>query len=104
MIAIFDNWGKQYKVKKWDFVELEKMDEKEGDTILIKKVLLVFDEKDETKVQIWEPFVDITIKAKIVENGTWDKIRVFKMKSKKNYSRTYGHKQPFTKIEILSIG
>ena len=103
MIAIIENWGKQYKVKKWDSVVLEKIDKKEWETIEIKKVLLVFDEKDESKTQIWEPFVNVSVMAKIIENWTWDKIRVFKMKAKKRYSKTYWHKQPYTKVEILSI-
>ena len=104
MIAIIDNWGKQYKVKKWDIVELEKIEVEEGKTIEIKKVLMVIDEKDESKSEVWKPFVAKTVKAKVLENWKWDKTRVFKMKSKKRYSRLYGHRQPYTKVEIVSVG
>lgn len=100
MFAIFENWGKQYKVQKWDIVNLEKIEKKEGETIEIKKVLASFDDK---KAEIWTPFVWVTIKAKIIEQGRADKVTVFKMKSKKRYSKKYGHRQPFTKVEILEI-
>lgn len=100
MIAVFENWWKQYKVKAWDVVTLEKLDKKEWDIIDIKKVLLAFVDK---KIEIWTPFVGRTIQAKVLENWRWDKIRVYKMKSKKRYSRTYWHRQSYTKIEVLSI-
>ena len=103
MIAVFENWWKQYQIKVWDKINIDKINKKEWEEIEIKKVLLVFDEKDYKKVEIWTPFVDIKIKAKIIENWKLDKIRVFKMKPKKRCSSNYWHKQDFTKIEILSI-
>ena len=103
MIAIFENWWKQYKVKVWDIVILEKIEKEAWEKFEIKKVLLVFDENDSEKIEIWVPFTKTTIKAQIVESWKWDKVRVIKFKSKKRYSRNNGHRQPFTKIEILSI-
>jgi len=100
MIAIFENWGKQYKVQKWDFVNLEKIEKKEWETFEIKKVLLAFDDK---KTEVWTPFVSKTIKVKIIEQWRADKITVFKMKAKKRYSKKYWHRQPFTKVEVLEI-
>ena len=100
MFAIFQNWGKQYKVQVGDIVTLEKIDQKEWAVIEIKQVLAVFDDK---KAEIWAPFVSKTIKAKIVENWRWDKVTVFKMKSKKRYARKRGHRQYFSKIEITEI-
>ena len=44
-----------------------------------------------------------TVTAKVVKNGKAKKIRVYKMKPKKNYRRTQGHRQPYTKLEISAI-
>ncbi len=99
-IAVFENWWKQYKVKKWDIVTLEKLDKKEWDSFEIKKVLLTF---DENKIEVWTPFVNSVIKAQVLESWKWEKVRVFKMKSKKRFSRLYWHRQPYTKVQILSI-
>lgn len=100
MIAVFQNWWKQYKVQKWDTVLLEKIDKKEWEIIEIKKVILAFDDKN---IEVWTPFVSKTIKVKIVEQWRWDKITVFKMKAKKRYSKKYWHRQPFTKVEVMEI-
>ena len=80
MIAIFENWWKQYKVKVWDKVILEKIEKEDWEEIVIKKVLLVFDENDSEKIEIGTPFTKTTIKAKIIESWKWDKIRVIKFK------------------------
>ena len=39
-----------------------------------------------------------------VKNGKNKKIRVFKMKSKKGYRNTKGHRQPYTQVKIEKIG
>ena len=41
--------------------------------------------------------------CKVVAHGKAKKIIVFKMKAKANYRRRYGHRQPYTKVEITSI-
>ena len=43
-------------------------------------------------------------KAKVVEHGKGKKVIVFKYKPKKNIRTKRGHRQPYTKVEILSIG
>ena len=44
-----------------------------------------------------------TVAASVVKNGKSKKIRVFKMKPKKGYRRTQGHRQPYTKVQIEAI-
>jgi len=103
MIAIIENWGKQYKVSEWDVVVLEKMhDVKKGDKITIKEVLLTFDEKGNT--EIGTPFVWYEVKVEVVEAmDKADKIRVVKWKSKKRYSRVQWHRQLHTNVKVISI-
>ncbi|MBQ0134771.1 MAG: 50S ribosomal protein L21, partial [Clostridiales bacterium] len=44
-----------------------------------------------------------TVTATVDKNGKAKKIRVYKMKPKKNYRRTQGHRQPYTKLTISAI-
>lgn len=102
MYAIIESCGKQYMAKKGDVIFFEKLDAKEGSKITFDKVLLV---SDEGKIQIGTPYVkNVKVEGKVLVHGKGKKIIVFKMKAKKNYRRKQGHRQPYTKVEILSIG
>ena len=101
MYAIIESCGKQYKVTKGDVVFFEKLDAEEGKKITFDKVILV---SDDGKVQIGTPYVKgVKVEGKVVSHGKGKKIIVFKMKAKKNYRRTQGHRQPYTKVEIMNI-
>ena len=46
------------------------------------------------------PSKDANVTGKVLGHGKAAKILVYKYKSKKNYRRRAGHRQPFTKVEI----
>ncbi len=101
MFAIIETGGKQYKVEKGTTLDIEKVEITAGETFEIKEVLLV--DKD-GKTEVGTPHVKgATVTAKVVEQFKDDKIIVFKMKAKKRYKRTQGHRQPLTKVEIVEI-
>ena len=101
MYAIIEACGKQYKVTEGDVVFFEKLDAEEGKKVTFDKVILVSDDK---KVQVGNPYVKgIKVEGKGVSHGKGKKILVFKYKAKKNYRRTQGHRQPYTKVEITNI-
>ena len=101
MYAIIESCGKQYKVAQGDVVFFEKLDAEEGKKITFDKVILV---SDDGKVQIGTPYVKgVKVEGKVVSHGKAKKVIVFKMKSKANYRRRYGHRQPYTKVEITAI-
>lgn len=101
MYAIIESCGKQYKVTEGDVVFFEKLDAEEGKKVTFDKVILV---SDEGKVQVGNPYVKgVKVEGKVVSHGKAKKIIVFKMKAKANYRRKYGHRQPYTKVEITSI-
>ncbi len=101
MYAIIDSCGKQYKVAEGDVVFFEKLDAEEGKKVSFDNVILVSDGK---KVQVGNPYVKgIKVEGKVVAHGKGKKIIVYKMKPKVNYRRKYGHRQPYTKVEITSI-
>lgn len=101
MYAIIESCGRQYKVSEGDVVFFEKLDVEEGKKITFDKVVLVSDDK---KVEVGSPYVKgVKVEGKVVAHGKHKKILVYKYKAKKNYRRTQGHRQPYTKIEITKI-
>lgn len=102
MFAIVETGGKQYKVEPGKFFYAEKLDAEVGATVELN-VLMV--SADDGKVQVGNPYVKgVVAKATVLENGKEDKIVVFKYKAKKNERKKQGHRQPFTKLKIVSIG
>ena len=47
---------------------------------------------------------DVVVKAKVLAHVLDKKITVFKYKAKKNERTKQGHRQPYTKLAIISIG
>ena len=101
MYAIIESCGRQYKVSEGDVVFFEKLDVEEGKKITFDNVVLV---SDDNKVEVGAPYVKgVKVEGKVVAHGKHKKIIVYKYKAKKNYRRTQGHRQPYTKIEITKI-
>ncbi len=101
MYAIIESCGKQYKVAEGDVVFFEKLNVEEGKKVTFDSVVLVSDDK---KVEVGAPYVKgVKVEGKVVAHGKGKKILVYKYKAKKNYRRTQGHRQPYTKVEITKI-
>ena len=101
MYAIIQTGGKQYKVEAGDEILVEKL-EAAVDAEVEFDVLLV---SDDAGVKVGKPVLDgVKVKGKVVEHGKGTKVIVFKYKPKKNIRTKRGHRQPYTKVEILSIG
>ena len=99
--AVIVTGGKQYRVAEGDVIYVEKLPVEADETITIDQVLAIVDEESSV---FGTPVVEgATVTAKVVKNGKGKKIRVYKMKPKKNYRRTQGHRQPYTKLEISAI-
>ena len=100
MYAIIATGGKQYRVSEGDVIYIEKIDAQVDSTVSFD-VLLVGNEGD---VKIGTPVVKgVKAEGKVVGQVRGEKIVVFKYKSKKNYRRKQGHRQPYTKIQIEKI-
>lgn len=102
MYAIFETGGKQYKVEKGDIVFVEKLDKAENEFVTFDKVLFFADGKKESK--IGTPYLTTVVGAKVLKQGKDKKITVFTYKPKKNEKRKLGHRQPYTKLEIIEMG
>ena len=101
MFAVVETGGKQYKVAVGDKLKVEKLAAQAGDSVSLEKVLMVSDGDD---VQVGSPVLEgRSVTATVVNQGKHDKIRVFKMKRRKGYRRTQGHRQQYTELEITAI-
>ena len=99
--AIIVTGGKQYRVAEGDVIFVEKLDVEAGETVKFDRVLAVI---DEDKAVFGTPVVEnAVVSGNVVKNGKSKKIRVYKMRPKKGYRRTQGHRQPYTKVEITKI-
>ena len=103
MTIIFQDRGKQYKVRVGDFIKLPKMSSvKKNDLVLLNEIIFYKNDKGESL--IGSPTVEnIVIKAKVVEQIRDKKIIVFKKKRRHNYRRKIGHRQDLTLIKIEEI-
>lgn len=102
MLAVIEIGWNQYTVKVWDIIETDNQN-MEIDSIIKTNALLISN-LNWDNIQIWTPLLEKSnIELKVLNNFKWDKIRVFKMKSKKRYSRTKWFRPFMTKLEITSI-
>ena len=101
MYAIVETGGKQYRAEQGDVLEVEKLEGAVGATITLDKVLLISGEAGTT---VGTPIVSkAKVTGEILAQDRHPKIIVFKKKRRKNYRRTNGHRQSFTKLKITGI-
>ena len=101
MYAVVKSGGKEYRVSKGDLIRVEKLEGKEGDQVVIREVLMV---SDEGKVQLGTPqLTNAVVTGKIVQEAKGKKVLIYKMKRRKNYRRTKGHRQTYTYLRVEDI-
>ncbi len=99
--AIIKTGGKQYKVAEKDVLKIEKIPGKAGEAVEFDKILLTVDGEN---VEIGKPVVaGKKVVGKILEQGRSKKVLVVKYKPKVRYKKRVGHKQMFTRMEIVKI-
>ena len=101
MYAVIATGGKQYRVSEGDVIYIEKIDAQNDEAISFDALMVGGD----GEVKVGAPVVEgVKVEGKVVGQVKGEKIIVFKYKSKKNYRRKQGHRQPYTKVEITKIG
>jgi large subunit ribosomal protein L21 len=100
MYAVIETGGKQYRATPGEFREIESVAGEIGAEVEFKKVLAVFDGES---VKAGSAVGGALVKGTIVANGRGEKTIVFKFKRKKQYRRTQGHRQNFTRVKVSEI-
>ena len=101
MYAIVETGGKQYRVQPGEVVQVESVPGEVGSTVQLKQVRLV---QQDSGLVIGRPWVDrASVTAEILRQGRTRSIMVFKKLRRKNYRRTRGHRQGFTRLRITGI-
>ena len=98
--AVVKIGGKQYIVTEKETLLVDLLPE--GTKELTLDALLVIDGDN---VKVGTPTVkDVKVKAKVVEElAKGNKIRVIRYKAKKRVHKETGHRQKYSKIEVISI-
>ena len=101
MYAVIQTGGKQYRVTKGETIKVEILPGDVGSHVVLDKVLML---ADGDKLQLGRPLLNgASVKGTIVSHGRGDKIRIFKMRRRKHYRKTQGHRQNYTEIQISGI-
>lgn len=100
MYAVIKSGGKQYRVGLGDVIRVERLAADPGETINLDHVLMV---KGESDVQVGAPTLSDAVTCTVKGHGRGKKVRVFKMRRRKNYRRQAGHRQDYTELQVTSI-
>ena len=100
MYAIISAGNKQYRVSQGETIYIDKVNLEDGAAISFDALLV----ENAGEVKVGNPVVEgAKVEGKVVAQVKGEKIRIYKYKSKKNYHRRAGHRQPYTKVEITAI-
>ena len=102
MYAIVNVGGKQVKVEQGKWFKTERMSAEVGSKVELPVALLV-DDAGNVKADA-ASLANVKVVCEVLAHGKDDKIVVFKYKAKKNERKKQGHRQPYTKLNVVSIG
>jgi large subunit ribosomal protein L21 len=101
MYAVIRTGGKQYRVNTGDEIKVEKLDAQTGAELVLGEVLLI---GEGDQLTIGAPLVaGAAVKATVLGQGRGEKVRIFKMRRRKHFRKSQGHRQSFTALRIDSI-
>jgi large subunit ribosomal protein L21 len=101
MYAVIKTGGKQYRVTAGDMLKVERLKAEVGSAIVLDQVLLV---GDGDAVKLGAPLLaGAAVKATVVSHGLADKVKIFKLRRRKHYKKSQGHRQQYTEIQITEI-
>jgi large subunit ribosomal protein L21 len=101
MYAVIKTGGKQYRVTSGDKLKIEMLPVDVGSEVTFDQVLMV---GGDGEMQMGAPLLSgASVKATVLAQGRGDKIRIFKMRRRKHYRKSQGHRQHYTEVQISNI-
>jgi large subunit ribosomal protein L21 len=101
MYAVLETGSKQYRVAAGDTLEVERLAVEAGKPFTFDRVLMV---NNDGKVTVGSPTVaSASVVADVVEHIRGEKKLTFKMKRRKGYHKSIGHRQELTVVKIKEI-
>ena len=101
MYAVIETGGKQYRVAAGDTLDVERLETEAGKPHTFDRVLLV---ENDGKLSVGAPTVNkATVVADVTQHLRGVKTTAFKMRRRKGYHRTVGHRQELTRVKITEI-
>jgi large subunit ribosomal protein L21 len=101
MYAVIKSGGKQYRVESGAQVRIESLVADVGSAVAFEEVLLVGTGES---VKVGAPLVSgAKVKATVMSHGRGDKVKIFKLRRRKHYQKTQGHRQNYTEVRIDDI-
>src|SRR5690625_6528559 len=101
MYAVIKTGGKQYRVSPGQKLKAEQIPEEIGQEITLDQVISVSQGGD---IKVGDPLVSgAVVKATVLAQSRHKKIKVFKMRRRKGYRRTRGHRQDYTELRIDAV-
>jgi large subunit ribosomal protein L21 len=101
MYAVLESGSKQYRVSAGDTLEVDRLPLEAGQPVTFERVFLV---SNEGKVSVGAPTVaNASVLGDVVGHLRGEKKIAFKMKRRKGYHKTIGHRQELTLVKIKEI-
>ena len=102
MYAVIVTGGKQYRVAEGEKLKIEKLELDAGANVTFDQVLMVANK--DCQIQIGKPYLSSAkVTAEVIKQGRGKKVRIVKMRRRKNSRRQAGHRQSFTEVKITGI-
>ena len=101
MYAVIKSGGKQYRVEAGKPVRIESLAADVGASVAFEEVLLV---GSGDGVKIGAPLLSgAKVKGTVLAHGRGEKVRIFKLRRRKHYQKSQGHRQNYTEVRIDDI-
>jgi large subunit ribosomal protein L21 len=100
MYAVIETGGKQYRVMPGQTIDVDTLAGDVGAAVEFDRVLAV---SNDGGLSVGDAVKAARVRGKITAHGRGDKILVFKFKRKKQYKRTIGHRQAYTRVQVEEI-
>ena len=101
MYAVIETGGKQYRVAPGQTIDVDTLSGEVGAAVEFDRVLAI--SNDANELILGNSLEAARVRGKIAAHGRGDKVLVFKFKRKKQYKRTIGHRQNYTRVEVQEI-